>query len=79
MRSAVTLTLDDATLTALDAIAESRSESRDAVVSRAIADLKALDDWQTARIQAGLAAAERGDFASDEEVARVRAKFRASA
>jgi predicted transcriptional regulator len=32
--------------------------------------------WQLKRVEAGIEAAEHGDFASDDEVARVRAKFR---
>jgi predicted transcriptional regulator len=33
------------------------------------------DEWQLGKIEAGLAAADRGDFASDDEVARVRRQF----
>jgi predicted transcriptional regulator len=32
-------------------------------------------DWQHGKIRKGIAAADRKDFAPDEEVARVRAKF----
>lgn len=37
-------------------------------------------EWQErfqSQVQRGLAAAERGDFATDEEIARVRSKYRA--
>jgi predicted transcriptional regulator len=76
MGSSITVVLDDATLVALDALAETASEPRDSVIARAISDLAELNAWQTAHIRRGLAAAEQGDFASDDDVARVRAKFR---
>lgn len=31
--------------------------------------------WHQEKVQRGIAAADRNDFATDEEVARVRAKF----
>ena len=37
-----------------------------------------LNSWQLRKTEAVIEAAERGDFASDEEVARVRAKFAAN-
>jgi predicted transcriptional regulator len=43
--------------------------------ARAVADFVALNAWQLDKIEAGMEAADRGEFASDEEVARVRAKF----
>ena len=36
----------------------------------------AHDEWQLAEIAAGLAEANRGEFASDAEVERVFAKYR---
>jgi predicted transcriptional regulator len=44
-------------------------------VGRAIEDYVAVNSWQLERIEAGIMAADRRDFASDDEVARVRAKF----
>jgi predicted transcriptional regulator len=35
-----------------------------------------LEEWQRAEIAAGLAEAERGDFASETEVRRVFGKFK---
>jgi predicted transcriptional regulator len=34
-----------------------------------------LEEWQLAEIRAGLDAADRGEFASDEEVASIFAKY----
>jgi predicted transcriptional regulator len=33
------------------------------------------ESWRIAKIQAGIEAADSGDFASDDEVARVRRKY----
>ena len=41
----------------------------------AVEDFVALNAWQIGKIEAGIEAADRGEFASDDEVARVRAKF----
>ncbi|MFO1097886.1 MAG: CopG family ribbon-helix-helix protein [Xanthobacteraceae bacterium] len=75
MASAFTVRLDDATLKALDLLAEKTDRSRNWLVTRAVEDYVALNSWQLGKIEEGIAAADRGDFASDGEVARVRAKF----
>ena len=41
----------------------------------AIKDFVALNAWQIGKIEAGLLAADLGDFASDEELARIKRKF----
>ncbi len=75
MPAPFTVRLDEATLTALDRLAEKTERSRNWLVTRAVEDFVALNAWQIGKIEAGLAAADRGDFASDQEVARVREKF----
>ena len=75
MSDTVTVQLDDDTLSALDQLAEKTARSRTALVSQAVHDYVALTEWQLRKTEAGIEAAERGDFASDAEVARVRAKF----
>jgi predicted transcriptional regulator len=44
-------------------------------VAKAIEDYVALNAWQIDKIEQGIAAADRGDFASDEELMRIREKF----
>jgi predicted transcriptional regulator len=44
-------------------------------VARAVEDYVALNAWQIGKIETGIAAADRGDFAAVEDVARLRAKF----
>lgn len=75
MPAPFTVRLDESTLNALDHLAEKTDRSRNWLVSRAIEDFVALNAWQIGKIEAGLAAADRGDFASDGELARVRNKF----
>lgn len=75
MPAAFTVRLDKATLGALDALAEKTDRSRTWLVTKAIEEYVALNAWQIGKIEAGVAAADRGDFASDQDVARVRKKF----
>ena len=75
MPAPFTVRLDDQMLTALDRLASRTDRSRNWLVARAVEDFVALNAWQIEKIEAGLVAADRGDFASDDEVAGVRAKF----
>ncbi|WP_036296745.1 CopG family ribbon-helix-helix protein [Methylosinus sp. PW1] len=75
MTASVTVRLDEPTLAALDEMARKTSRSRDEIVARAVEDFVASDARLLEKIIEGLAAADKGDFASDEEVARVRRKF----
>jgi predicted transcriptional regulator len=75
MPAPFTVRLDETTLLALDRLAERTDRSRNWLVARAIEDFVALNAWQIGKIEAGLAAADRGEFATDEELARVRTKF----
>lgn len=49
--------------------------SRSYVAAQAIEDFVAREEWQLAEIEAGLADVERGDFASDRDVAAVVGKY----
>jgi predicted transcriptional regulator len=75
MSAAFTVRLDDETLEALDELAEKTERSRNWLVAQAVQDFVALNAWQLEKVEAGIAAADRGDFATDEEVARVFKKF----
>ncbi len=78
MSAPFTVRLDEPTLAALDELAHKTDRSRNWLVARAIEDYVALNAWQIGKIEAGLAAAERGDFATDDDVARIKRKFSAS-
>ena len=69
----MTVELDDATAAALDDLARDAAQSPESLVEAALRDYVELRAWQIRKIAAGLAAAERGEFASDEVV---RATFR---
>jgi predicted transcriptional regulator len=73
--AAVIVHLDEATLGALDRLAEKTDRPRDLLVNEAIEDYVAFSSWSISKIEAGLAAADAGEFASAAEVARVREKF----
>ena len=77
MTAAFTLRLDEATLDALDQLAEKTERSRSWLATKAIEDYIALNAWQIGKIEAGLAAADRGDFAGDDDVTRVVGKYSA--
>ena len=77
MTAAFTLRLNEATLEALDRLAEKTERSRSWLATKAIEDYVALNAWQIGKIEAGIGAADRGDFASDDEVKRVVGKYAA--
>ncbi|TIL62967.1 MAG: ribbon-helix-helix protein, CopG family [Mesorhizobium sp.] len=66
-----TVRVPDETATRLDQLAEKLDRSRSYVASQAIEDFVAREEWQLAEIEVGLAEAERGDFASDRDIAAV--------
>ncbi|MGJ4858302.1 CopG family ribbon-helix-helix protein [Labrys sp. KB_33_2] len=73
--SAFTVRLADETTDRLDRLAAKLDRSRSYVAARAIEDFVARESWQLAEIEAGLADANRGDFATDAEVETVLAKY----
>ncbi|NNM73118.1 CopG family ribbon-helix-helix protein [Enterovirga aerilata] len=85
MSAALTVQIDETVLARLEALAAERGTTREHVVQMAVADLvssvdsegRHFEDWQLALIDEGLAAAEKGDFAADEEVEAVFSKYRA--
>jgi predicted transcriptional regulator len=77
MTSAFTLRLSEGTLQALDRLAEKTERSRSWLAVKAIEDYIALNAWQIAKIEAGIAAADRGEFVDDGDVARLVGKYSA--
>jgi predicted transcriptional regulator len=73
--SAFTVRLSDDVADKLDALAAKLDRSRSYVAAQAIGDFVAREEWQLADIEAGLREAERGDFATDAEVAATIAKY----
>lgn len=73
--SAFTVRLPDDVTKKLDKLAEKLDRSRSYVAAQAISDFVTREAWQLADIEAGLREAERGEFASDAEVAATIARF----
>jgi predicted transcriptional regulator len=59
----------------LDQLAQKLARPKSAMAEQAIEDFVAREEWQIAEIEAGLAEANRGEFASDEDVANILAKY----
>ena len=79
MTAAFTIRLDDETLAKLDALAADTDRSRNWLAAKAIENYIELNAWQIEQIKAGLAEADRGEFATDEEVRSVFDKYRIKA
>lgn len=73
--TAFTVRLPDETAAKLDQLAEKLDRSRSYMAAQAIEDFIAREEWQLAEIEAGLAEADRGEFASAEALADVIAKY----
>jgi predicted transcriptional regulator len=73
--TAFTVRVPDATAAKLEKLAQKLDRPRSFVVAQAIEDFVEREAWQLAEIEAGLADAERGDFASKAELADVIQKY----
>jgi predicted transcriptional regulator len=77
MPKSVTIDLDEPVLEALDRAAEQRGRSRADIIAEAVRDYLETQRWQLEKIKAGIAAANRGDFASEDEIERIVGKYAA--
>lgn len=75
MMSAFTVRLPDEIVAKLDQLAEKVDRSRSYVAAQAIEDYVAKEEWQLAEIEAGLDEADRREFASENDLAGVIAKY----
>jgi predicted transcriptional regulator len=73
--SAFTVRVSEAVAEQLDQLAAKLDRSRADVAAQAIEDFVAREAWQLAEIEAGLAEANRGDFASAVDLASVVSKY----
>ena len=64
----LTLRLDAKLKSRLDRLSKSMNRSRSFVAAQAIQEFVSLNEWQIAQIKKAIDAADRGEFASDEEV-----------
>jgi predicted transcriptional regulator len=64
----LTLRLDAKLKKDLDRLSKSMNRSRSFVAAQAIQEYVSVNEWQIAEIKKGLAEADAGDFATDEEM-----------
>jgi RHH-type transcriptional regulator, rel operon repressor / antitoxin RelB len=64
----LTLRLDPKLKNQLDRLSKSMNRSRSFVAAQAIKEFVSVNEWQINEIKKGLAEADAGDFASDEEM-----------
>ena len=75
MSKTVTVDLDEPVLEALDRAAEQRGRSRADIIAEAVREYLETQRWQIEKIEAGIAAADRGDFATEDELDRITRKY----
>lgn len=73
--TAFTVRVPDEIAEKLDHLAEKMDRSRAYMAAQAIEAFVVKEEWQLAEIEAGLAEADRGEFASAAEVAQVVGKY----
>ena len=73
--SVLTLRLDAKLKNQLDRLSKSMNRSRSFVAAQAIQEFVSVNEWQINEIKKGLAEADAGDFATDEEVQQVMKKW----
>jgi predicted transcriptional regulator len=73
----LTVERETATVAALDDLAAKAARSRDWLVRRALEDYVAAQASDIAKIEAGLAQADRGEFVADDELDRIEDELRA--
>ena len=66
--SVLTLRLDAKLKSQLDRLSKSMNRSRSFVAVQAIQEYVSVNEWQINEIKKGLAEADAGDFATDEEM-----------
>ena len=71
----VTLRLDPKVKKKLDKLAKAMNRTRSFLAAEAIREYVSLNEWQIAEIRRGIEEADRGEFASEEEVARILKKW----
>lgn len=79
MTTTMTIRLNDDVRNRLDQLARATHRSKSYLAAEAIRDFVEANEWQIGEIQAALKEADAGDFASDEDVAALGAKWQPGA
>ena len=77
MADSITVQVEPATIGAIDELARQSNQPRDLLVEQALQNFVKLRAWQIAKIEAGIAAADRGEFATEEELDAIEAELEA--
>jgi len=75
MSLTMTIRLEETVKDKLDQLADATHRSRSFLAAEAIRAYVEVNEWQIQEIHTALAEADAGDFAGDEELAAVRAKW----
>ena len=75
-RTTITVRMSESLKEQLDALARATGRQRTYLALEAIRRYLAVESWQIAEIQEAIQGADAGEFATDEQVAAVRTKFR---
>lgn len=79
MSATMTLRLEDDIKARLDKLADATHRSKSYLAAEAIREFVENNEWQIHEIKAAIKEANAGDFASDEELAALATKWKASA
>ena len=75
MSSTMTIRLDDSVKSRLEILAAATHRTKSFLASEAIKKYIETNEWQIQEIQAAIKEADRGEFASDEEVNNIFNKW----
>jgi predicted transcriptional regulator len=75
MSETLSIEMEDEVRRALDRLVQQTARSVDDIVNQAVRDYLEVREWQQRKIEAGIAAADRGEFATEDEIARIAAKY----
>jgi predicted transcriptional regulator len=71
----MTITLEPSLRQRLVELAQATQRDETTLIEEALSHFLDLQEWQRQRIEQGLAAADRGEFASDDDLARILGKY----
>lgn len=75
MSATVTIRLEPELKQRLEQLAESMQRSKSFLAAQAIHDFVDLNEWQVQEIEQAIVEADRGEFASDQDVAAIFGKW----
>ncbi|MDL2397292.1 hypothetical protein PY649_00150 [Rhizobium mayense] len=78
MMTVFSFQMQESTASRLDRLAKRRRLSSGEMAALAIEEFVEREEWQLAEIEAAVSEADRGDFATEEEVAAVLSKYAGS-